>query len=507
MPAATQGEHVTLAEESPARPVGDLTGPSSLTWPERARGRAVDRWQRQYLRHVVLVDLAIILASSFLALQIRFGTAEDSVTGISYELLTILLVPVWIAALAMARAYESRYLGTGAEEFKRVGSASLRLMAVIAVISFTFKLELARGWVAIALPVGTVLLLIGRYGNRRWLHSRRKRGRYLRRTIAVGGPEGIRELADQLHDEPYVGYAIVGACLPTPSEASALADIPVLGSLTQVMTAVAEADADTVAVGVGPGMSPEVLRRLSWQLEGTGISLVVAPGLIDVAGPRISVRPVAGLPLLHVEEPELSGLRQATKAGVEWALAFGAFALLSPLILALAILVRLDSPGPALFKQTRVGKNGREFKVLKLRTMRDDAEAMLESLQHRNEAADGLLFKIRDDPRVTRVGGFLRKWSLDELPQLWNVVRGDMALVGPRPPLPSEVARYHQEIARRLLVRPGITGLWQVSGRSNLSWEDSVRLDLYYVENWSLALDALIIWKTFFAIFRKEGAY
>jgi exopolysaccharide biosynthesis polyprenyl glycosylphosphotransferase len=286
-----------------------------------------------------------------------------------------------------------------------------------------------------------------------------------------------------------------------------LPEVPVLGSLTQVMQAVEEANADTVAVASGPGMSPAVLRRLSWEIEGTGIGLVVAPALLDVAGPRISVRPVAGLPLLHVEEPELSGVRQLMKATVEWLFATVAFLLALPVLIGLAVLVRLDSHGAPLFRQTRVGKAGREFTVYKLRTMRADAESLLDSLREQNEAADGLLFKIREDPRVTRVGKWLRKWSLDELPQLWNVVRGDMALVGPRPPLPGEVALYGPEVARRLLVRPGITGLWQVSGRSNLSWDDSIRLDLYYVENWSLALDAMIVWKTVFAIFRRDGAF
>jgi exopolysaccharide biosynthesis polyprenyl glycosylphosphotransferase len=380
-------------------------------------------------------------------------------------------------------------------------------MAVVAVIAYTFKLDLARGYVAIALPVGTLTLLLGRYGQRKWLHAQRRRGNYLRRVIVVGGVDGIHDLASQLADYPYVGYTLVGACLPTPSEAFALPEVPVLGSLTQVMRAVEEANADTVAVASGPGMSPAVLRRLSWEIEGTGIDLVVAPALLDVAGPRISVRPVAGLPLLHVEEPELSGVRQLMKATVEWAFATVAFLLALPVLVALAIIVRIDSQGAPLFRQTRVGKAGHEFTVYKLRTMRADAESLLDSLREQNEAADGLLFKIREDPRVTAVGRWLRKWSLDELPQLWNVVRGDMALVGPRPPLPGEVARYGPEVARRLLVRPGITGLWQVSGRSNLSWDDSVRLDLYYVENWSLALDAMIVWKTVFAIFRREGAF
>jgi exopolysaccharide biosynthesis polyprenyl glycosylphosphotransferase len=499
---------VTLADEERSTAV-DVTSDvrSWLSREARDRRRAVDVWQRDYLRLVVLVDLAITLGSTLLALHIQFGNTDHSVHGLSYALLSVLLVPVWIGSLVVARAYEARFLGTGADEFKRVSTASLRLMAVMAIVAYTFQLDLARGYVAVALPVGTALLLIGRYGQRRLLHARRRRGLSLRRAIAVGGVDGIYDLASQLEDFPYVGYSLVGACLPSPTEAFALPEVPVLGSLTQVMRAVDEAGADSVIVTAGPGMSPAVLRRLSWEIEGTGISLIVAPALLDVAGPRISVRPVAGLPLLHVEEPELSGVRQVMKAVVEWVFATVAFLLALPFLVGLAVLVRLDSHGAPLFRQTRVGKAGREFTVYKLRTMRADAESLLDSLREHNDASDGLLFKIKEDPRITRVGRYLRRFSLDELPQLWNVVRGDMALVGPRPPLPGEVAQYGPEVARRLLVRPGITGLWQVSGRSNLSWDDSVRLDLYYVENWSLALDAMIVWKTFFAIFRSDGAY
>jgi len=502
------GQRVTLAAENGSA-APDLTPAvrNLLQRETRERQRPVDIWQRRYLAMVVAVDFLIILGSMLLALHVRFGNADDHVSGLSYPMLSVLLVPVWMGALVIARAYEMPFLGTGADEFKRVSGASLRLMAVLAVVAYTFKIDLARGYVAVALPVGTALLLFGRYAQRRWLHARRRKGSYMHRVLVVGGVEGIRDLADQLNHDPYVGYTLVGACMPTSNEALVIPDLPVLGSLTQVLTAVAEAGADTVAVASGPGMSPAVLRRLSWELESTGVSLIAAPALLDVAGPRISVRPVAGLPLLHVEEPELSGPRQLLKATVEWLCATVAFLLVLPLLVLLAIIVRIDSQGAPLFRQTRVGKNGREFTVYKIRTMRADAESLLDSLREQNESADGLLFKIRADPRVTRVGRLLRKWSLDEVPQLWNVVRGDMALVGPRPPLPGEVAQYGTEVARRLLVRPGITGLWQVSGRANLSWDDSVRLDLYYVENWSFALDAMIVWKTLFAILRNDGAY
>jgi exopolysaccharide biosynthesis polyprenyl glycosylphosphotransferase len=469
--------------------------------------RNADVWQRRYQALLVGVDFLIVLASTLLALFLRFGDGDQSVRGISYAALSFLLVPVWLAALVCARAYEMRFLGVGEDEYKRIAWASWWLMAVIAVVAYSFKIQFARGYVAIVLPVGTVLLLLGRYGQRKWLHHRRRLGYFQHRVLAVGGRPAIEELAAELASEAYLGLRLVGVCLPTPGRTAAVGGVPVLGSLTQVVHAVSRSGADTVAVTPGPGMSPEALRKLSWELEGTGIDLVVAPALLDIVGPRIATRPVAGLPFLHVEKPELSGPRQLLKSAVEWSFAALAFVLISPVLLILVVAIRLGSPGPPVFHQTRVGQRGREFTVFKLRTMYVDAEQRLESLRESNDAGDGLLFKMRDDPRVTRVGRFLRRWSIDELPQLWNVVRGDMALVGPRPPLPTEVSRYDREVSRRLLVRPGVTGLWQVSGRSDLSWDDSVRLDLYYVENWSLALDALIVWKTVFAVFRRQGAY
>jgi exopolysaccharide biosynthesis polyprenyl glycosylphosphotransferase len=261
-----------------------------------------------------------------------------------------------------------------------------------------------------------------------------------------------------------------------------------------------------VAVAASGELTASRLRRLGWQLEGTEIDLVVTPALADVAGPRIHTQPVAGLPMIHVEAPEFRGGRKVVKALFDRALALTALLLVSPLCLVVALAIKLTSRGPVLFRQARVGRGGREFHVFKFRTMVAGAHAMRDLLADRNEN-DGLLFKIRNDPRVTRVGRWLRKWSLDELPQLLNVLFGQMSLVGPRPPLPEEVARYDGDVARRLLVKPGITGLWQVSGRSDLSWEDGVRLDLYYVENWSLAADLVILCKTVGAVLGQRGAY
>jgi exopolysaccharide biosynthesis polyprenyl glycosylphosphotransferase len=274
-----------------------------------------------------------------------------------------------------------------------------------------------------------------------------------------------------------------------------------------VAEAVRASRADTVAVAAGASVGPARLRRLSWQLEGTDTDLVVAPGLMEVAGPRLHIRPMTGLPLLHVEEPEFAGARRVVKAVIDRSLATLGFLMFFPLLLGCWLAVRLTSPGPAIFKQVRTGQDGKEFTLLKFRSMYVDAEARKAELEGMNERAEGLLFKIRNDPRVTPVGRWLRKFSLDELPQLVNVIQGKMSLVGPRPPLPAEVALYQDDVRRRLLVKPGLTGLWQISGRSDLDWDESVRLDLRYVENWSFTLDLMILWKTMSTVARGRGAY
>jgi exopolysaccharide biosynthesis polyprenyl glycosylphosphotransferase len=324
----------------------------------------------------------------------------------------------------------------------------------------------------------------------------------------VGHGPGVLDLVRQVKREPYHGLEVIAACLPAADSCPELEEleVPVAGTFDDVSGAVQAVGADTVAVLTCREMDGPALRRLSWQLERQRTDLIVAPALMEVAGPRIAIRPVSGLPLLHVEQPELSGGRRLAKGLVDRAVALAALLLFAPLLLGVGLLVRLTSPGPALFRQTRVGKHGAEFTMLKFRTMVQDAEAKRSDVLHLNEL-DGVLFKMRDDPRVTRLGGWLRKFSLDELPQLINVITGKMSLVGPRPPLPEEVALYGDDVRRRLLVKPGLTGLWQISGRSDLSWDESVRLDLRYVENWSLALDALIVWKTLFVVARGNGAY
>ena len=325
-------------------------------------------------------------------------------------------------------------------------------------------------------------------------------------VVAVGHEAAIANLVKELRRDQYHGLSVVGACVAQPSECDEIAEVPVYGGLDDVPAAVHVCSADTVAVLACPEMDGLKLRHLAWELEKTGTDLCVSPALLDVAGPRTTIRPTAGLTLLHVDHPQLSGLRLLLKDLFDRCAAAVVLLLLAPLMVALGVIIRLSDGGPALFTQVRVGKNGRAFRIYKFRTMVVDAEQRKEQLIASSDT-DGILFKLRNDPRVTAMGACLRRWSIDELPQLVNVFLGDMSLVGPRPAVPDEVANYAEHVHRRLVVKPGLTGLWQVNGRSDLSWDESVRLDLRYVENWSFALDVQILWKTISVMFRGSGAY
>lgn len=455
----------------------------------------------------VAVGLGVLAAEA-----VRFDGLEASVrqagSQLPYSLFSLLVAPMWVATLAACGVYDGRRLGNGSEEYRRILNAAVRFLAGVAILALAFKLTPARGMVAMALPLATMLTVLSHYVGRRWLHGRRGRGECMQRVLVAGTEQQVADLVRHFRRASHAGLGVVGACVPGTSEKVDVdgQPVPVVGGPNDVVRALKEVAADTVAVADHVALSNGALRRLGWQLEGTGADLLVAPSVIDVAGPRISVHPVAGLPLLHVEEPELSGLSRLAKHGVERVLAAVLLVVLAPFLLVVALAVRLTSPGPALFKQVRVGQGGRPFVLYKFRTMRTTAESELGALGEHNEH-DGLLFKMRDDPRRTPIGKRLRRFSIDELPQLWNVIIGQMSVVGPRPPLPSEVAGYSDEVRRRLLVKPGLTGLWQVSGRATLPWREAVRLDLYYVENWSPALDLVILGKTVTAVLRGRGAY
>ncbi len=479
-----------------------------------AQIRSLRARQRAYVRGLMASDVVTITAAVLLGYLARFegevviiGAASPTVP---YIPVSALLVFAWLTALRLLRCYDDQVIGYGAEQYRRVLTASFRLAATIAISLYLLDIGVSRGFLVISFALGTAGLVGVRFVVNQRLHRARTMGKgWSRRVLVVGDAAHVVELVRQLRRVPYTGYQVVGACIPDAlraPEPQRLDDVPVVGSFRTILEGIAAVGADTVAVTASSELTASRLRRLGWQLEGTDIDMVVAPALTDVAGPRIHTRPVAGLPLIHVEAPEFQGGKKAVKELVDRVGALAVLVLVAPLCLIIALAIKLTSPGPVLFRQVRVGRGAQHFHLFKFRTMVDGAHAMRDILADRNES-DGLLFKIRDDPRVTRVGRWLRRWSLDELPQLLNVVLGQMSLVGPRPPLPEEVARYDGDVARRLLVKPGITGLWQVSGRSDLSWEDGVRLDLYYVENWSLATDLVILWKTVGAVLRQQGAY
>jgi len=481
------------------------TAPSALGRVRRPR------WERAYARALVGTDLAAFAIAALVAIVLGFEPANPlwDGAGTPGDLVVVgTMAAIWIASMALTGAYEAKTVGLGSIEYKRVGAGALIALAATTLVAFTLDVHLSRAFVFAT--VGFAVLLAGalRQVVRKQLHRRRAAGRFTHRVVVVGSAATVTDLVRHFRRAPFAGFSVVAVCVPGVRDEFVVdgQPIPAPASPDAVLDALVGADADTLAVADPTTFPGPALRELAWDLEGSGVDLIVAPAVTEIAGPRIAVRPVAGIPLLHVEEPSLSGPARVTKAVFDRTIGVVALVLCSPILLVLGLLVRITSHGPALFRQTRVGRDGREFRMLKFRTMVVGAEEQLDELRER-AAKDHVLFKLPDDPRLTRLGRWLRRHSLDELPQLWNVVKGDMSVVGPRPPLPSEVAVYADDARRRLLVKPGLTGLWQVSGRADLSWDDTVRLDLYYVENWSWVLDALIIVRTVPAVVKGRGAY
>jgi exopolysaccharide biosynthesis polyprenyl glycosylphosphotransferase len=458
------------------------------------------------------MDAAVVLAAAMLDELIRFGSVGPSFSlgdlWVPHAAAIAVLVPSWVLMLAITGAYDARLLGSGFDEYRRVVSAALRMFAVLAILLYLADSNLSRTFVAVLVPAIGLATIIGRNAARKALHRARAAGKAMSRVLVVGTGPNVREMAVYFQRTPWAGYSVVGACVPLGNIGGLPSDVPAFesGSPEDVLEALDITGADVLAVTDTTAVPIGALRLLSWRLEGTGVELVVAPAVTDIAGPRINIRPVAGLPLLHVEEPRFDGAPRVFKGLLDRGCAAVALLCLAPLIAIAALAIRVTSSGPVLYRQIRVGRAGREFTMLKFRTMCDNADAELAQLLDLNQA-DGPMFKIHDDPRITPLGRVLRRLSFDELPQLVNVLRGEMSIVGPRPPLPSEVDRYPEDVRRRFLVKPGLTGLWQVSGRSDLSWEDSVRLDLDYVDHWSPALDFVIMLKTVLAVIKGAGAY
>jgi len=457
---------------------------------------------RTYVRQVAIADFSAAVVAAIAAAGVRFGAHPND----RYLLLSLTLPLLWVTAVRVFGGYEKRFLGAGSDEFRRVLNAGLSLTGALAIISYAVNNELSRIYLLISMQVIVALDLLIRFVLRKRLHRRRVQGQCMSTVVAVGHEPAVRQLISELRREPHHGLRVVAACLPGESCVTEVVGVPVVGDLDDAASVVRNIKAGTVAVLSCPEIDGIKLRTLAWELEKTGTDLCVAPALLDVAGPRTTIRPTAGLTLLHVDHPQLSGPRQVIKDLFDRASAAFGLMMLLPVLMMIAIAIRLSDHGPALFTQTRVGKGGETFKIYKFRTMVVDAEARLAEIREKNES-DGVLFKIRKDPRITAIGARLRKSSLDELPQLINVLRGEMSLVGPRPALPEEAAKYADHVRRRLVVKPGLTGMWQVNGRSELTWDETVRLDLRYVENWSFALDLQILWKTVSVMLHGSGAY
>lgn len=464
-------------------------------------------WRRRFSRRALAADTLVVLGAVTIAAAIRWSSEQDIVDSVVAGALGAL----WVAAVHLSMRRLPQLIGTGADEFRRILSATVIAFGIASVASVLTRVDLPRMHVLVALPIGLGGMLAAHALIRRHLVRERRAGRALSRVIVLGRESDVSHVVAQIDKRRgRVEYDVVGVAVSSAGDQRSITvqgrTIPIVSALDRVAQAVVELRADAVVVAGPVDGGDTFLRGLCWALEPFAVELVLAPGLSSVAGPRIHWRPVDGLPLMRVEPPRYSGPRHALKRVLDVTVSSVALLALLPLFAVLAVMIRRDSTGPVLFRQQRVGRAGKTFTILKFRSMTADAESLLPELKAANEGS-GLLFKLREDPRVTPLGQVLRKYSLDELPQFWNVLRGSMSLVGPRPPLVSEVERYDDTVNRRLYIKPGITGLWQTGGRSELDWEDGLRLDLYYVENWSLTGDLLILWRTARMLLHPVGAY
>ncbi|MQA59920.1 MAG: exopolysaccharide biosynthesis polyprenyl glycosylphosphotransferase [Actinophytocola sp.] len=463
------------------------------------------RWEPRYRRSVIASDIVAIVVVVLVVgavMKLRHRAWELP----SLIMLEVITVAGVLIALGLSRVWHPVVLGQGAEEFGRLGKGLFASIVALNVgMLATGSIPGSRLWAFVVVPAIALLVYPQRYILRRLLHRERRRGRCLLPVLAAGNVDSVRDLIVRTKLAPHVGWQVAAACTRA-GRGSAVEGVPVVGAFDDTADHVKRGGYRIVAVTPDPYWTPDRLRRLAWDLEGTGTEMVIDPGLMEVAGPRLHITGVLGMPVLRVSAPAFTGFRRVIKAMADRGAAAMLLLLMMPVMVTVSVFIKLESKGPVFYRQRRVGKDGSQFMMVKFRTMVRDADARRTDLAEDNEGA-GLLFKIRDDPRVTKVGSFLRRYSIDELPQLFNVLGGSMSLVGPRPPLPEECEQYAPDVRRRLLVKPGMTGLWQVSGRSDLSWDESIRLDLRYVEDWSLALDAMILWKTFRAVLSGEGAY
>lgn len=476
------------------------------------------RWQESYRRRLLLVDTSVVVGAVALGQIGRFGlfaTAEDATT-VSLTRLTassLILALSWLVALSLVESRDISLVGIGSEEYRRVVSATAWVFGAVAVVSLLLQEQISRGYLVIALPVGLVGLVLGRHLLRRNLIKRRNRGQFITRVVVLGSVDSVDVLCTHLGRSTPAGYSVAAACIPGFTGDlgehidTVAGSIPVLGDEDSVEVALSMTGADALAVAAVEQLGHENMRRLAWRLDSLGVDMIVMPGMTDVAGPRLKLRPIDNLPLFHIARQRHDGPRKHSKRMFD--LVFGALATAAaaPIMLAVAIAIKLDDGGPVFFRQTRVGHQGRPFRIVKFRTMSVDAEAKKADERAAADPEAKVFFKSAADSRITRVGKFLRSTSLDEIPQIFNVLAGSMSVVGPRPLVPGEGQSVEHFLQRRALVNPGMTGLWQVSGRSDVSDDERIRLDHSYVDNWSVVQDLVIVWRTVRAVLKRDGAY
>jgi exopolysaccharide biosynthesis polyprenyl glycosylphosphotransferase len=517
-------EAIDLLDDSATLRLGnlDLAGDDQLRAPASPitvpASKRFATWSRRYLMLVASADALVGGIGAAVPASI---SNTLSGRGHAVPLLCLVGLVVWPTAIAICRGYRRNRIGIGLDEPGAVIRAGMLVVVAVALPAgliavptgtlnptgaLTLTLYALLKLVATGIPFAVLVSLLVRLLARRVLRLLQRHGRSLRHVVVAGSFDVAQQLSERIQREPDAGMKVIGLCLPSfQLPRPVIAGVPVLGTLDQVPEVVRAMGCDAVAVTSDDATRHSYLRELAWSLEGAGVELLVDPGLVEVAGPRMHIRPLLGSPLLHVEEPHFTGWRRLVKRASDVLLTSVGLLIISPLMLAIAAVIKLQDGGPVIFRQSRVGRSGEYFTMLKFRSMVIDADARKADLLPLNEG-NGSLFKLRDDPRITRFGKLLRDFSLDELPQLFNVLGGSMSLVGPRPHLAEELAKMPREASRRSLVTPGLTGLWQVSGRSDLQEDDAIRLDLRYIENWSLTLDLQILWKTVWAVLARRGA-
>ena len=511
----TRFDKTTLRQNVTSRDIATVATPSRLLRTNRS---ARELRHRQCALRLIYSDALIVCCSVAVAQLTWFREAPAQVaypwtasTGAGYTAVSSVLAALWMAFLALG-SRSPRVTGRGTEEYRILAAATIQLFGLVAITSMLLHVDVSRGYLAIALPLGLAGLIANRWGWRQLVARKRRNGKDQDQLLIVGTAAAARDIATEFARDPWAAYAVVGICTPEGQrdERSAITaagrSIPVVGVDRAIIDAVQRTGAQAVALASSHNLSPTDVRRLMWELDALQVDLMLAPGLIDTADQRLHSKPVAGMAMFEVGKPHHSRANSVLKRSFDIVFATGALILVSPLMILAGLAVRLESRGPSFYRSERIGLDGAAFEMIKFRSMFADAEARMPALITAN-GGNALFFKMKDDPRVTRVGKAIRKFSIDELPQFLNVLRGDMSVVGPRPQVRREVDSYDDLVYRRLAVKPGLTGLWQISGRSDLHPDDAVRLDLTYVENWSLWLDFVIVAKTVRTVLAGRGAY